>query len=528
MSWRDKTRDIEPAAYFIGLAMMAASLTLSPFLMSVSQFFLLAVWLFLGDPVKVKLQRFLHDKVALVLVSLYVLHLIGLVYTSDFQYALKDLRTKLPLVTFPLILSSTKPLERRYTDLLMAVYILSVLVATGVSFNIYLRHDYTDVREIAQHVSHIRICLNIVLCIGILGYYLFAKPTPLWARVLALALAVWFLYQLYIFESISGYLAFVGMVAAALLYLFFTKVRSKGWRAAMAVAVVALPLVAGIVLYRTVTKMLYVAPVDLSTLEHKTAQGNDYWHDTIQFPTEDGHYVGLYLCPKELRESWNRRSTLDYDGKTLNGENLEATLIRYMASKELRKDSVGMAALDEQDIRNVEQGVANYVNWSHPGLYARLSETLFEYGQYRRYDNPNGGSLSQRIEYTKASLYLIRQHPLFGVGTGDIPNAYQQAYDDIQSPLRQEFRHKAHNQYLSITVGFGIIGLLWFLVVLFYPYLASKRNRTYFYTIFMVILLISMFPEDTIESQAGVSFYAFFNSLFIFAFKNRESHPERQ
>ena len=227
-----------------------------------------------------------------------------------------------------------------------------------------------------------------------------------------------------------------------------------------------------------------------------------------------------------MRESWNQRSNLDYDGKTLNGENLEATLARYLTSKGLRKDAEGVAALDEQDIRNVEQGIANYVNWTHPGVYARLSETLFEYGQYRRSNNPNGGSLSQRIEYTKASLHLIRKHPVFGVGTGDIPNAYQQAYDEIQSPLQPQFRHKAHNQYLSITVGFGLIGLVWFLIVLFYPYLASKRNRTYFYTLFLVIFLISMLPEDTIESQAGVSFYAFFNSLFIFAFRNKETDSE--
>ena len=226
----------------------------------------------------------------------------------------------------------------------------------------------------------------------------------------------------------------------------------------------------------------------------------------------------------ELREAWNQRSSLDYDGVTTNGENLEATLIRYMASKGLRKDAEGMASLSDQDIHNVEQGIANYVNWTHPGVYARLSETVFEYNQYRRYNNPNGGSLSQRLEYTRASWLLIRKHPVFGVGTGDIPQAYQQAYDELQSPLEPQYRHKAHNQYLSITVGFGVIGLALFLFVLLYPYLAFQENRTLLYTLFLTILLISMLPEDTIETQAGVSFYAFFNSLFIFAFKKRKNN----
>ena len=77
---------------FICLALMAASLTLSPFMMGASTFLLMGVWLFTGDPVKVKLGRFFHNRIALIIVSIYLLHVIGLIYTSDFAYAFKDLR----------------------------------------------------------------------------------------------------------------------------------------------------------------------------------------------------------------------------------------------------------------------------------------------------------------------------------------------------------------------------------------------------------------------------------------------------
>ena len=528
MSWSDATRKYEPTAYFICLALMAASLTLSPFMMGASHFLLIAVWLFMGDPLKVKLQRFFHNKIALLLVSLYLLHVIGLAWTSDFAYALKDLRVKLPLLVLPLVLSSVKPLEKKLMDLLMLVYVASVLVATCISYWFYLQHNYQDIREIAQHISHIRICLNIVLVIGIIGYYLFTRKMPWWEKLLAAGLMLWFIYQLYIFESISGYIAFVGLIAATLLYLFFTKVENKPLRIAGAVLVIALPIVLGVYLYRTVDRLLTVTPVNLEQLDKNTALGNDYWHDTVCFPVENGKYVGLYFCRPEMRSAWNERSSFDYDGYSNNGENLEATLARYLTSKGLRKDAQGIASLTDQDIHNVEQGVANYVNWSHPGIYARLSETLFEYNQYRRKNNPNGGSLSQRIEYTRASLHLIKKHPVFGVGTGDIPNAYTQAYEELDSPLKQQFRHRAHNQYLSITVGFGLLGLALFLFVLFYPYLSSKKHRNYLYTVFLVIVLISMLPEDTIETQAGVTWFALFNSLFIFAFRKEEDSSEQQ
>lgn len=488
----------------------------------------MAVWLFTGDPVNIKLKRFFHNKIAVVLVSLYLLHIIGLLYTSDFQYAFKDLKVKLPLLVLPLVLSSVKPLDKKRFDLLMLLYVASVFVATCISFGTFLQHEYSDIREISRFISHIRFCLNIVLAISIVGYYLFTHPSKAWEKALQLALMAWFAVQLYLFESISGYIAFAGMVAATLLYLYFTRVNGKLWRTLGILVVVALPLALALITYRTVMPMLRVDPVDLEALDKTTAQGNDYWHDTVCFPVENGHYVGLYFCRPEMREAWNSRSTLDYDGTTRNGENLEATLARYLTSKDLRKDAEGVNSLTDQDIHNVEQGVANYENWSHPGLYSRLSETLFEYNQYRRHNNPNGGSLSQRIEYTRASLYLIKQHPVFGVGTGDIPQAYRRAYDELDAPLEEQFRHKAHNQYLSITVGFGIIGLVWFLVSLLYPYLSSKRNRTYLYTVFMVILLLSMLPEDTIETQAGVTWFAFFNSLLIFASEKGKEAPQKK
>ena len=501
---------------------MAASLTTSPFMMSVSQFYLLAVWLFMGEPVKTKLKTFWSSKIAVVIVSLYLLHLLGLAWSSDFQYAFKDLRVKLPILVLPLVMSSMRPLSKRHFDLLMLFYVLSVFVATCITFAVYLRHQYTDVREISIFISHIRFCLHIVLSIGIILYYIFTRHARWWSYLVQGLLIAWFCYQLLIFESLSGYAALAGMLFVSLLYVLFKRIHSKGLRLAAVVILLAIPLSAGCYLYRLASKMLTIEPVELSKLEKKTALGNDYWHDTVCFSVENGRYVGLYFCRPEMREAWNERSGLDYDGLTMNGENLEATLARYLTSKELRKDREGVMALTDEDIHNVESGVANYESWSHPGLYSRLSQTLFEYQQYRRLNNPNGGSLSQRLEYTRASLHLIRQHPVFGVGTGDIPMAYQRAYDELNSPLEAQFRHKAHNQYLSITVGFGLIGLVLFLFILLFPFCAEKRNRTYLYSIFLAILLISMFPEDTIETQAGVTFYAFFNSLFIFAFSKQD------
>ena len=523
-------------AYLLGLLMVAVGLTLSPFLMGMSQFWLVLVWLVDASlpPLKGgqggfedKFSRFCNNKAAVLLVAFFLMHLVGLLYTADFQYAMKDLRVKLPILVMPFVLSSMPLLDRKRFDFVMLVYVLSVFVATLFSFSTYLKHDYEDVREISHFISHIRFCLNIVFCMAIIGYYLVKSrrvvepvETPVLKclnRFLQCFLLLWFVYQIYIFESLSGYVILAAVVVVSVVYAFLRWKKGRGWRIAVGVSVLAVLLVASVVLKRQIKPLLKVESVDFSTLEQKTAQGNDYWHDTIYNPVEDGKFVGLYYCKKEMQEAWSERSNLPFEGTTTNGENLEATLARYLTSKDLRKDAQGVMALTDEDIRNIEQGVANYNNWKHPGLQARLSSTLFEYNLYRRFNNPNGGSLAQRIEFTRASFHIIGQHPWFGVGTGDVPQAFSQAYDEIQSPLKEEFRFRAHNQYLAIAVAFGLVGLAFFLFVLLFPWLSSRRNHTYLYLVFLCIMLLSMFPEDTLETQAGASLFAFFEAFLLFA-----------
>ncbi len=519
-------------AYLLGLLMVAVGLTLSPFLMGMSQFWLVLVWLVDGivaRDFKQKLSRFWHNKAAVLLVAFYLMHVVGLLWTSDFEYAMKDLRVKLPILVMPFVLSSLEPLDRKRFDLVMLVYVLSVFIATQFSFFRYVRHDYEDVREISRFISHIRFCLNIVFSMAVIGYYLYKRRISKGEGVPSFGIKVvidqflmwflllWFAYQIYIFESLSGYVILAVVILATALYAFLQWRKGRGWRIALGASALAVIVAIVVVVWAVVKPMVEVKPVDLSTLEKTTAQGNPYWHDTIHNPVEDGKYVGLYYNRNELRETWSQRSELPFDGATADGENLEATLARYLTSKDLRKDAEGVMALTDEDVKNIEQGVANYNNWKHPGLRARLSSTLFEYNLYRRYNNPNGGSLSQRIEYTRASFHIIGRHPWFGVGTGDVPQTFAQTYDEIHSPLKEEFRFRAHNQYLAIAVAFGLVGLAFFLFVLLYPWFASKRNHTYLYMVFLCVMLLSMFPEDTLETQAGATLFAFFMALLLFA-----------
>lgn len=151
-------------AYFVALILMAANLPLSRFGMSFMEFTLLGLWLWAGfsfetafsffirnkflaglgsfvlyiarlsyTNVVEKFKLFFRNKAAMVLVSLFLLHLIGLLYTSDFAYAFKDLRTKLPLLAFPVILATMEPLSQRKFSIIMLFHAAAVLIGTFVS-----------------------------------------------------------------------------------------------------------------------------------------------------------------------------------------------------------------------------------------------------------------------------------------------------------------------------------------------------------------------------------------------------------
>ena len=309
-------------AYLLGLLMVAVGLTLSPFLMGMSQFWLVLVWLVdgftanrycrlvpqspkhmetnhrMGDDrslsamtdrgFKAKLSCFWHNTPAVLLVAFYLLHVVGLLWTSDFEYALKDLRVKLPILIMPLVLSGMEPLDRKRFNFVMLVYVVSVFVATLFSSVSYWRHDYEDIREISHFISHIRFCLNIVFCIAIIGYYIFEMRVSRRNNVPAFGLKVavnqflmwfllfWFVYQIYIFESLSGYVILAVVVIVTLVYAFLQWKKSKGWHIAMAVLASLIVAVAFFIVQHEVKPLLKVEPVDFATLEQKTAQGNDY------------------------------------------------------------------------------------------------------------------------------------------------------------------------------------------------------------------------------------------------------------
>ena len=303
-------------------------------------------------------------------------------------------------------------------------------------------------------------------------------------------------------------------------HLFYSNKRLN--QTVAAVILICIISVGAVIVNKIVCRKSNETKPDKSMALDYTPRGNAYYHDLKSTFKENGNFIWLNVCDVELEVAWNKRSSIKYTDNDAKGNPLQTTLIRFLSSKNLSKDFDGMAALTEDEIKAIERGVSNvnYQNLSNVG--SRIQQTFWEIDLYKATGDANGHSLTQRFEYWKASWNVIKQNWLVGAGTGDLEKELFAEYDKMHSKLAIEYRLHPHNQFLSIALCFGIVGLLWFLFSLFYPMIKLKKHHDFLYLAFFIILICSFFTEDTLETQAGVTFYAFLNSFMLFVFRNKE------
>lgn len=495
---------------------------LSKFLMSLSQIILACNFLLEGGVIG-KFKAFFKNKPALILSSLFLLHVIGLLHTSDYDYASNDIRVKMPLIVLPLIFSTSRPLSKKVIDLILQFFVAAIIVGTLISTLILtgvIHREIVDIRNVSIFISHIRFALLICVALFVSGYF-FYNTSKRPAKLVWVAIGLWFICFLVLTESITGLFAFCFAVAVIGIY---SAVKSPS-KIIKLIGLAAFLFIGMSLFYfysqiqKTSTVPEKIDPSELKTL---TSRGNIYEHDLNGKLTENGNYIWINFCNTELEEAWNKRSKLLFTETDLKGNPIRFTLVRFLASKGLTKDADAVEALSNEEVKAIERGMVNVNYQNISSLKRRLHEIAWELEMYKITGDPSGHSLTQRFEFWKAAVGIIKDNVVFGVGTGDMKIAFEEQYNKMNSPLAKESRLRSHNQYLSIGVAFGVVGLIWFLITLFYPMVLMGKTFDYLYITFLLIAVVSFLTEDTLESQAGVTFYAFFNSFFLFILKKRE------
>lgn len=217
--------------HFYSLLLFAFFLPIYPRL--ATPFIAIAVvnWFFSGQ-INSKIKRLLNP-LPIIFSSFYIIHLIGLLYTTDIMEGARDVETKLTLFLFPLLLFSVPFkdyfLEKRqllqafiigslFSSIYCFIYAVYTQWTTGYSSFSY--RDLSDALD--AHPAYQGIYMGFAL-FTIIHYYFFSREKPLFEKKINLLLAIFFLVMVFLFNSRTVILATTILFIITILILSIQK-----------------------------------------------------------------------------------------------------------------------------------------------------------------------------------------------------------------------------------------------------------------------------------------------------------------
>jgi hypothetical protein len=498
-------------AYIAGLFMLACSMALSKFGMSLGQFFILGGWLLSGD-FRNKWQRLKDNKViTLLLISLFAVHLVGLIHTSDFKYAFNDIRIKLPLLILPVLIFSMPALERKTRDYLFHFFTVSVLISTLISLFIFFgwsNIEVHDIRDISPFISHIRLAL--LVCVAMVLSWDDFKNNRRWMNLFFI---VWFSAFLILLQSLTAIIIIAAFALIVMVITLFNKNKSGIVRSLSGLGIIVVVLISGYFYKLIFIDSIIPIQVNESQLLKYTPRGNTYYSFPERQDIENGHPVWINVCEKELDEAWRERTGASIYDNNRMGYNHFYPLIRFLSSKGWNKDREAVMSLSTNEVEAIKNGCSNLDQMNNDGIQIRIKNLCWEYRQYYFNNYFSGQSFTQRLVYWSTGLKIFKENWLVGVGTGDVDIVFKKQYKTDMPLLEKKWQLRTHNQYITLGIAFGVSGVVLLLIVLFYPILFHYKKLGFVFSSFLLIAAISMLSEDTLETQAGITFFVFLYCL---------------
>ena len=147
-----------------------------------------------------------------------------------------------------------------------------------------------------------------------------------------------------------------------------------------------------------------------------------------------------------------------------------------------------------------------------PSFKNKVNYSLWDLKMYKQGGGENYSD-SGRIRSIKVGLEIAKAHPLFGVGFGDIREKCRLKHIEMYG--YQAVSLFPHNQYLTIFIASGIVGLLLFLYAIFQVIFYNKAYREPAFLGFSIIFWISFLVENTIERSYSIGLYLIFTLAAI-------------
>jgi len=152
----------------------------------------------------------------------------------------------------------------------------------------------------------------------------------------------------------------------------------------------------------------------------------------------------------------------------------------------------------------------------------RINDSLFSSWELLdketfKYNDPFTGITLRLITWKFVmKKYIAEENIVVGVGTGDDRDYINAVYKDRNMDAAGYLDFNLHNQYLEYFLKFGLIGLLYFLTILFLSFRKAIKEKNKLYFSFLLIFCLFSLTESNLEVQRGIVFFVLINSIFYF------------
>ena len=218
--------------YYALLMAMAVSLPLSKAFMSIFTGCLMLNWLIEGQ-FAAKLQRLKERKSVLIIISVFLVYLIGLLWTNSMQWGMHDVKIQLPLLILPLVIGTSETLTEIQVKRIIYAFSVAVIVASLCSIFVLLGFSgksIQDPREMSLFISHIRFSLLINISIFSLFWFaLKAEKESILEKTFLFLAMLWLTIFLVILKSATGWIVFL-IVSSVIIFQNILSIKNTGGR----------------------------------------------------------------------------------------------------------------------------------------------------------------------------------------------------------------------------------------------------------------------------------------------------------
>ena len=414
------------------------------------------VWFFGGNLTQ-KIKKFINNPYAILLSGLYIIYLISILYSENKEYAYTDLLLKLPLLLFPLFLSTTDSLNNSQYKSVLRTFAISTFFAaiatlligyynytqTGLT-KYFFYHDLTIFMHSAYYALYTLFAIAIFI-------YLYFKEENKKSKIAYSSMAFGLSIFLFLLSSRMQVIIFVTLLTLFIIVRAFQKKR----------------ILTGILVLFLSYTCIFLLVTQMPKTSARLQQTKAHIKNINYAKTNNDARVQIWSAATNVIKK-------NYLFGTGIGDAKDELVSQYkfLSSNNSDKEKV----IDGKIIE-----IQNNEKW-----FLHIKEKAIE------------NNISVEDQLFADAIFVL----------GDTQSRYKHFIKK---------RYNYHSQFLQTLSTVGLLGFFFLFFSLLIPaYSLGLKNSNFLLLGFFFMVFVSFITESMLERQAGVILYAFFSSFIVF------------